>query len=67
MGVIQVWIRERCSTAKDIPGFWIFLVEGVGLDLGMPAELSRGGGRGMGDESPHTSEVLMRATSIFNE
>lgn len=67
MGVIQVWMRKRCSTAKDIPGFWIFLVEGVGLDLRMPAELSRGGGRGMGDENPHTSEVLMRATSIFNE
>lgn len=60
-------MRKRCSTAKDIPGFWIFLVEGVGLDLRMPAELSRGGGRGMGDENPHTSEVLMRATSIFNE
>ena len=33
----------------------------------MPAELNIGGGKGLGDQNQHTSEVLMRAKSIFHK
>ena len=59
MGLIQVWISW--SSRKEILGFCLSLVEVVGLHVRMPTELNGGGGKRLGDQSQHTSEVWMRA------
>ena len=59
-GLDKLVQQERDSGGKD-RFFCLSLVEVVGLHLRMPTELNGRGGKRLGDQNQHASEVWMRA------